>query len=143
MCGFIGQISRNSIIRENFEKSNQRIVCRGPDKKCNLFSSFQEQFNINEDFNIGLIFNRLSIIDLYSEFAKPTNGFETPKSIVMFNGEIYNHNQLRKDLENNGVKFQTKNSDSEVVFNGLSKFGISYIEKFVGQFAIFYLDTEN
>ena len=61
----------------------------------------------------------------------------------MFNGEIYNHNQLRKDLENNGVKFQTKNSDSEVVFNGLSKFGISYIEKFVGQFAIFYLDAEN
>ena len=49
----------------------------------------------------------------------------------------------RKDLENNGVKFQTKNSDSEVVFNGLSKFGISYIEKFVGQFAIFYLDAEN
>ena len=36
-----------------------------------------------------------------------------------------------------------QNSDSEVVFNGLSKFGISYIEKFVGQFAIFYLDAEN
>ena len=50
---------------------------------------------------------------------------------------------MRKDLENNGVSFQTKNSDSEVVFNGLSKFGISYIEKFVGQFAIFYLDAEN
>jgi len=143
MCGFIGQISRNSIIRENFEKSNQRIVCRGPDKKCNLFSSFQEQFNINEDFNIGLIFNRLSIIDLYSEFANQPMVSKHQKSIVMFNGEIYNHNQLRKDLENNGVKFQTKNSDSEVVFNGLSKFGISYIEKFVGQFAIFYLDAEN
>ena len=143
MGGFIGQISRNSIIRENFEKSNQRIVCRGPDKKCNLFSSFQEQFNINEDFNIGLIFNRLSIIDLYSEFANQPMVSKHQKSIVMFNGEIYNHNQLRKDLENNGVKFQTKNSDSEVVFNGLSKFGISYIEKFVGQFAIFYLDAEN
>jgi asparagine synthase (glutamine-hydrolysing) len=143
MCGFIGQISRNSIIRKNFEKSNQRIVCRGPDKKCNLFSSFQEQFNIDEDFNIGLIFNRLSIIDLYSEFANQPMVSKHQKSIVMFNGEIYNHNQLRKDLENNGIKFKTKNSDSEVVFNGLSKFGISYIEKFVGQFAIFYLDAEN
>ena len=40
------------------------------------------------------------------------------KSIVLFNGEIYNHMELRAKLESKGVKFRTKKSDTEVVLNG-------------------------
>ena len=51
----------------------------------------------------------------------------------MFNGEIFNHVELRNKLEDDGVKFFSNNSDSEVVLNGLSHYGINFIEKLIGQ----------
>ena len=64
-------------------------------------------------------------------------------SILMFNGEIYNHLELRKHLQSKKVKFNTDHSDSEVVLNGLDSEGIKFIEKLRGQFAIFYLNRKN
>jgi len=58
----------------------------------------------------------------------------------MFNGEIYNHDNLRKELESEGVKFFTDHSDTEVVLNGLSTQGLDFIKKLIGQFSIFFLD---
>ena len=64
------------------------------------------------------------------------------KTMLLFNGEIYNHNNLRKNLESKGIKFKSKNSDSEVLFEGLSFYGVEFINKLVGQFAITFLDLE-
>ena len=61
---------------------------------------------------------------------------------VVFNGEIYNHLELRKELEKKGVKFQSNHSDSEVVLNGLSYFGKNFLNKLVGQFSIVFIDRK-
>ena len=42
---------------------------------------------------------------------------------ILFNGEIYNHNELRKKIESKGIKFNTSHSDTEVLLNGLSHYG--------------------
>ena len=62
------------------------------------------------------------------------------KSILMFNGEIYNSDELRKNLEEDGVKFRTSHSDTETLLEGLDKFGIEFINKLEGQFAFAYLN---
>ena len=59
---------------------------------------------------------------------------------LMFNGEIYNHENLRKELEAEGVKFFTDHSDTEVVLNGLSTQGPGFVKKLIGQFSIVFLD---
>ena len=87
-------------------------------------------------------FHRLSIVDLSDLASQPmiSNEFNTA---LMFNGEIYNHQELRSYLMKKGLKFQTNHSDSEVVLLGISRFGISFIEKLIGQFAISFLDNNS
>ena len=58
----------------------------------------------------------------------------------MFNGEIFNHKELRKTLENEGVEFFSSHSDTEVVLNGLSYFGLDFVTKLEGQFSIMFFD---
>ena len=60
--------------------------------------------------------------------------------MVMFNGEIYNHADLRKDLQKQGQKFYTSHSDTETLLVGLSYYGINFINKLRGQFAIAFFD---
>ena len=85
------------------------------------------------------MFNRLSIIDLDESADQPMVS-SVNKSIILFNGEIYNHQELREDLIRNKIKFSTSHSDTEVALLGISKFGIDYVKKFVGQFSIVFID---
>ena len=135
MCGFLGAISEKEIDSIKHEESNKRIICRGPDECKKLQGRFKDIFNNDDSFNLDFIFNRLKILDFgqYSSQPMISNEF---KSISMFNGEIYNHRELRMQLEMEGVKFKSNHSDSEVVLNGLSKHGIDYVNKFRGQFSI-------
>ena len=135
MCGFLGRISFESFDESQLLLSNKHIECRGPDSRI--------QFT-NSDYQIkySYIFNRLSILDL-SDLANQPLHSEIFNSTVMFNGEIYNHAELRKNLENESVKFKTDHSDTEVVLNGLSKYGSNYIKKLRGQFSIFFHDFKN
>ena len=111
MCGYIGKISSNNIDTNLINYSNKRIICRGPDSLKSLNSNLG-------NYNLQFIFNRLSILDLNSKADQP---MESPNnySSIMFNGEIYNHNSLRKTLINKGKKFKTKNSDTEAILIGL------------------------
>ena len=68
---------------------------------------------------------------------------EDNSKILMFNGEIYNHKELRKDLKLKSIKFFTNNSDSEVVLKGLITYGTSFIDRLRGQFSIYFHDKEN
>ena len=57
----------------------------------------------------------------------------------MFNGEIYNHRELRKELENSGIKFNSSHSDTETLLMGLSSIGIDFIKKLMVSFQYFFM----
>lgn len=141
MCGFIGGISKTPLSSSNFNQANSHIICRGPDKNL-FFNNKNKVFSNSLDNYYHFEFNRLSILDL-SETANQPMYSSTFDSLLMFNGEIYNHAELRDKLKSNGVKFQTSHSDTEVILNGLSKFGIDFIEKFNGQFSIFFMNNKS
>jgi asparagine synthase (glutamine-hydrolysing) len=134
MCGFTGSVSLENIDISLIEEANKFIECRGPDSKCFI----EKKFNT---YNLNFWFNRLSILDLTEEANQPmySKDFNT---MVMFNGEIYNHAELRKDLENQGLKFHTSHSDTETILVGLSYYGKKFISKLRGQFAIAFLDEK-
>ena len=141
MCGFIGCVSSEPISYSDFNKVNKYIVCRGPDRNI-FFNNENKEFknNINKYFHFE--FNRLSILDLSEDADQPMYS-ESSDNLLMFNGEIYNHQELRKNLESSGSIFKTSHSDTEVILTGLSKHGLSFIEKLNGQFAIFFLDNKS
>ena len=110
MCGIVGFVNKDGRLADRplLERMNEAIIHRGPD---------DDGFYIQE--NVALAMRRLSIIDLASG-KQPIHNSDKTKWIV-FNGEIYNYQELREDLERRGHKFYTK-SDTEVVIHlyGLS-----------------------
>ena len=139
MCGFLGTISKLNFELDTLINANELQTCRGPDETICIKSSDFEFLN-NLNLNSAFIFNRLSIIDLSKEASQPMVS-KKYKTLVMFNGEIFNHRSLRQELLNEGVNFYTSHSDTEVVLNGLSHFGIEFIDKLIGQFSIFFIDS--
>ena len=71
MCGFIGAVSLNIFNQEQLLKSNNNIICRGPDQTKTLFSNTNDIFESKSNLNLSLIFNRLSIIDLSDKASQP------------------------------------------------------------------------
>jgi len=132
VCGFIGKISKSGIDHTQLEKANNNLICRGPD-------STQRFSTLENNLNFSLIFNRLKIVDLSDKANQPMH-LEDQTASIVFNGEIYNHKQLRKELESSGVKFTTNNSDTEVLLKGFKFFGKDFISKIRGQFAFCYID---
>ena len=137
MCGFIGKVSYENIDHESLENCNKLIECRGPDNKNNHKGVSGNRENLYFD----LIFNRLSILDLADNASQPMIS-EKFGTTILFNGEIYNHNELRKKIESKGIKFNTSHSDTEVLLNGLSHYGEQFLNQIRGQFAIVFLDLE-
>jgi asparagine synthase (glutamine-hydrolysing) len=123
MCGIVGFVNANksAVDRSILEKMNAAIIHRGPD---------QDGFFIKE--NVGLAMRRLSIIDLASG-KQPIHSQDKTKWIV-FNGEIYNYQELRKDLEEKGVVFYT-NSDTEAIVNLYQLHGADCLQHLRGMFA--------
>jgi len=141
VCGFIGAVSLNIFNQEQLLKSNNNIICRGPDQTKTLFSNTNDIFENKTNLNLSLIFNRLSIIDLSDKASQPmiSKDFQT---LLLFNGEIYNNLDLRKSLKNKGIKFDSHHSDTETLLLGLSYEGIDFLEKLEGQFSIFFFDNK-
>ncbi len=123
MCGIVGftGINLNQPNREILERMNRCIVHRGPD---------DDGFYVKE--NVGLAMRRLSIIDI-AHGKQPIHNHDKSKWIV-FNGEIYNFQELRKNLENDGDKFYT-NSDTEVILHLYEKYGADCVSYLRGMFA--------
>lgn len=133
MCGFVGIFSEEILDKSFIESCNKHQISRGPDDKQYIAKKILR-------YNFSSIFNRLSIIDLNQNATQPME--DSAGNILLFNGEIFNHKVLRNKLENEGIKFKTSHSDSEVVLKGISKYGINYINNFIGQFSIFYFSNE-
>ena len=97
---------------------------RGPNQQGSL------NYNTN-NFSINLFSSRLSIIDLDKRADQP---FKSEDSVLIFNGEIYNFRELRRDLETSGYTFRG-NSDTEVLLNLYLRDGSSMLSKLNGVFA--------
>ena len=139
MCGYLGQVSHKKIDKNLLEQCNYDILCRGPDETKSYFIDNSSQNNLYTKLNIGFIFNRLSILDLTESASQPMD-LRDRNTVLMFNGEIYNHKILRTELENQNIKFKSNHSDTEVVLNGISYLGIDFVNKLIGQFSISLLD---
>jgi len=88
------------------------------------------------DGGIGLGHRRLSIIDLSSAADQPMSN-EDGSLRVVFNGEIYNHAEIRRELEQSGRhRWKTDHSDTEVILHAFEEWGIACLERFRGMFAI-------
>ena len=99
---------------------------RGPD---------DADYYVDEDISLG--FRRLSIIDLEGGRQPILN--EDKSLVLMFNGEIYNYQSLRKELIEKGHIFTTK-TDSEVLIHGYEEFGKGLLTKLRGMFAFIIWD---
>ena len=84
---------------------------------------------------------RLSIIDLSDAAAQPMSN-SSGDVVLVFNGEIYNHAELRTELQRLGVRgWRTDHSDTEVVLNAYQHWGVSFVERLNGDFAIAIYDA--
>jgi asparagine synthase (glutamine-hydrolysing) len=132
MCGICGVVysDREQKVEQNkFQKMCDVITHRGPD---------DEGFYVNQ--HVGLGMRRLSIIDL-STGKQPISN-ENGQIWIVFNGEIYNHRDLRAELESKGHQFKTK-TDTEAIVHAYEEYGDSCVQKLNGMFAFAIWDNCN
>jgi asparagine synthase (glutamine-hydrolysing) len=130
MCGICGQFNfgkRSPVVRQNVERMAGSIAHRGPD---------DEGFYI--DGPVGLGFRRLSIIDLAGGHQPMSDREESVW--VVFNGEIYNFPELKRELIASGHSFQT-NSDTEVIVHGYKQWGDDVLNHLNGMFGLAIWDV--
>lgn len=129
MCGFVGFCSKDVKDKNVIKEMNNQIIHRGPDSDGYFF---------DKDVNFG--FRRLSIIDLH-EGSQPILN-ESGDTAIIFNGEIYNYQELREDLVAKGYKFKT-HTDTEVILHGYEEYGEEGIlAKLRGMFAFTIWDSK-
>ena len=130
MCGFVGYIYKNKHLSDDvFRKMNHSLDHRGPDDEGYFSHSYGE-------WEIGLAHKRLSILDLSQHGHQPMS-FEN--LIMVYNGEVYNFGEIKKELTEFGYKFEST-SDTEVILKSFHKWGRGAVEKFNGMFAIALFD---
>jgi asparagine synthase (glutamine-hydrolysing) len=130
MCGFNGVIGDlDSKILNLVKEESHKINHRGPDEKTYL-----------EKENIYVDFFRLSIVDI-DQGSQPKSD-QSGRMTILFNGEIYNFKKLRKILQDEGINFNS-NSDTEVLLNVLSHFGLNGLKMLNGMFAICLIDNQS
>jgi asparagine synthase (glutamine-hydrolysing) len=125
MCGICGIVSfqnREILNDDLLRRMNQSLVHRGPD----------DQGYYRDNF-AALAMRRLSIIDLETGQQPISN--EDGSIWVIFNGEIYNYQEIRDQLEAKGHRFKT-HSDTEVIVHAYEEYGTDCVRHFNGMFAI-------
>ena len=122
MCGFIGFTNYINDDGTVLSGMMDKIVHRGPDALGKYV-----------DNNICLGFRRLSIVDLADGDQPMFN--EDGSLVLVFNGEIYNHAEIREELISLGHTFKTSHSDSEVLLHGYEQYGAELVKKLRGMFA--------
>jgi asparagine synthase (glutamine-hydrolysing) len=130
MCGIAGIYNFKTLkpVNESLLKAmTDTLVHRGPD---------DEGFYVSGP--IGLGHRRLSIIDLQGGHQPMSDSFGN--NWITYNGEIYNHNQLRKELESRGYRYKTR-SDTETIVHAYEEFAEGCLDKFRGMFAFALWDS--
>lgn len=137
MCGIVGALSfTNGAFRVSepyLTRMRDVMSHRGPDGAGNF---------ISPDRCLGLGHRRLAIIDLSENAAQPMSN-EDGTLWVTFNGEIYNHAEIRAELESRGGhRWKTDHSDTEVILHAFEEWGIDCVQRFRGMFAIGLWDSK-
>jgi asparagine synthase (glutamine-hydrolysing) len=138
MCGIVGALTFDKtsfrISEPYLARMLRQLAHRGPDGSAVWISS---------DKRVGLGHHRLSIIDLSPSAAQPMCN-EDGTLWVSFNGEIYNHAEIRRELESLGShRWKTDHSDTEVILHAFEQWGIECLQRFRGMFAIALWDARN
>jgi asparagine synthase (glutamine-hydrolysing) len=131
MCGIAGA-TRNLLGRnpeKDLRRMNQVMVHRGPDMG-----------EVTYDQEMGLCHRRLSIIDLSEDGRQPMTSQDGRYTIV-FNGEIYNFQELRKELVSKGYSFYSR-TDTEVLLTLYADQGVQSLQKIRGMFAYAIWDNK-
>ena len=129
MCGFVGFVDKSKNKKKIIKEMADIIIHRGPDSD-----------GYYVDNNCALGFRRLSIIDLDGG-TQPIYNEEKDK-VIVFNGEIYNYQEIRKDLIKKGHKFITE-SDTEVILHGYEEYSEGILDKLRGMFAFVIYSKED
>lgn len=128
MCGINGIVTKNDLpLQELISTMNSRINHRGPDAS-----------GITTSGNIALGHVRLSIIDLSTHANQPFQD-ESGDYQLVYNGEVYNYEELK-----NKHNFTcSTSSDTEVIFEGLKRFGSKFVKELNGMFAFAFLNKKS
>ncbi len=130
MCGISGFYSKDGkFSRQDLEDMAGLMKHRGPDNTAYFFEK-----------KVGFGHNRLSIIDLSEDANQPMHSHDN-RFCIVFNGEIYNYKEIANELN---LNWKT-HSDTEVILDAFAKWGIDFLEKLNGMFAMAIYDkkTEN
>jgi asparagine synthase (glutamine-hydrolysing) len=132
MCGICGQfnfVDGEQVYPETIRRMASSISHRGPDDEGYYMSG-----------PLGFGFRRLSIIDLAGGHQPMSDPEE--KVWVIFNGEIYNFQELRVELQNRGHRFRTR-SDTEVIVHGYKEWGTEVFKRLNGMFGLAIWDVQS
>ncbi|MBM4340292.1 MAG: asparagine synthase (glutamine-hydrolyzing) [Deltaproteobacteria bacterium] len=150
MCGICGEIDFNNGVRvESVRQMTNVLAHRGPDDEGMVFIKdghvveIKKPFEIplgRNGFEVGLGHRRLSIIDLSAAAHQPMCN-ENGTIWIVYNGEIYNFQILRKELEQKGHSFKS-NSDTEAILHAYEEWGVECLNYFRGMFAIAIWDSK-
>jgi len=132
MCAISGFLDfNNTTSLQILEQMNRTMAHRGPDGEG--YNTYASAYG-----GIGLGHRRLSIIDLTEGGSQPMH-FENLH--ITFNGEIYNYEEIKKELEVLGHHFES-HSDTEVILHSYKQWGEDAVQKFIGMFAFVIYDDE-
>jgi len=131
MCGFAGIINldKKLVNRKIVVDMANQLNHRGPDS---------EGYYVKE--NIGLGHKRLSILDLSENGNQPMISHDG-KFVIVYNGCVYNFKELRAELIKESVVFKS-NSDTEVILEGMAKYGFNFVERLNGMFAFAFWNID-
>src|SRR5450755_4270823 len=128
MCGIAGMLTAHGFtserVAEDLQKMTRTLIHRGPDDGgvwCDAAAG------------VGLGHRRLSIIDLSPLGHQPMSN-EDGSVVIIYNGEIYNHQMLRVELEAKGHRFHSQ-SDTEAIIHAYEEWGADCVMRFNGMFA--------
>jgi asparagine synthase (glutamine-hydrolysing) len=130
MCGIVAVVDRPGMVTaDRLVRMRDEIVHRGPD---------EEGLWVSQEQDVGFGTRRLSIIDLAAGQQPMSNADATV--VLAYNGELYNHKEIRAELERLGRRFRTR-CDTEVVLAAYEVYGDACLERFDGMFAFALWDA--
>ncbi len=133
MCGICGFVSGKEIPKSVLVQMNNSLAHRGPD------DHGEEIYQLHSDRYVGFAQRRLAIMDLSDKGHQPMHSPNGRVSMI-FNGEIYNYQELRTEIRDYPFKSEC---DAEVIIAAYLKWGINFVNKINGMFAIALLDRED
>ena len=137
MCGISGiftttNTAQNRAVKESVKRMTALMSSRGPD---------DEGFWSDVNGHLCLGFRRLAILDTTPGGHQPMASADG-RSVIVFNGEIFNFPELREQLKQEGIRFRSR-SDTEVLLEALNFWGIDAVARLNGMFAFAWYDTKD